>query len=246
MPLPETKPAAAEPAPEKQEGIKDPAPNVTAVPAAPKGGAESVKPGQPAGTAEEQPEIVHEDPGELKQCLAELEQIGAKVMKIDPIPEDNGCGIEAPVKVDEVLPGLPLGGATMRCETALGLAQWLKNTVQPALAVAKPGRKLSGLVPGTTFACRLRNNAATGMISEHARGNAFDVAAFKLDDGETIEMKPREEDHTMEGAFQLAATAGACLYFTTVLAPGSDAAHETHLHVDVKERGHGYRICDFQ
>ncbi|WJH40441.1 extensin family protein [Aliirhizobium terrae] len=189
------------------------------------------------------PPLVKEDPQELQACLADLKAIGAKFEATDPINEGNGCGIEHPIDVAEVLPGVDLGGATMRCKTALTMAHWLKDTAQPALDIAMPGRKIVRLVPGSTYQCRLRNNASTGKISEHARGNAFDVAAFKLDNGETIEMKPRDEDSTLEGAFQRTATAGACLHFTTVLSPGSDAAHEDHLHLDVMERKGGYRYC---
>lgn len=189
------------------------------------------------------PPLVKEDPEELKACLAELTSLGAKFEPTDPIDEGNGCGIESPIDVTEVLPGVSVGGATMRCKTAVSLAHWLKDTVQPALNIAMPGRKITGLVPGSTYACRLRNSASTGKISEHARGNAFDVAAFKLDNGEKMEMKPRAEDSTLEGAFQRTATAGACLHFTTVLSPGSDAAHQNHLHLDVLERKDGYRYC---
>ncbi|EUB96920.1 Extensin family protein [Rhizobium sp. CF080] len=189
------------------------------------------------------PPLVKEDPEELKACLADLTSLGAKFEPTDPIDDGNGCGIESPIDVTEVLPGVSLGGATMRCKTAVSMAHWLKDTVQPALNIAMPGRKITGLVPGSTYACRLRNSASTGKISEHARGNAFDVAAFKLDNGEKMTMKPRDEDSTMEGAFQRTATAGACLHFTTVLSPGSDAAHQNHLHLDVLERKDGYRYC---
>ncbi len=189
------------------------------------------------------PPLVKEDPQELQACLADLKAIGAKFETNDPINDGNGCGIEHPIDVTEVLPGVDLGGATMRCKTALTMAHWLKNTVQPAMNIAMPGRKIIALVPGSTYQCRLRNSASTGKISEHARGNAYDVAAFKLDNGEKIEMKPRTEDSTLEGAFQRTATAGACLYFTTVLSPGSDEAHEDHLHLDILERNGGYRYC---
>jgi hypothetical protein len=189
------------------------------------------------------PPLVKEDPEELKACLAELGSLGARFEPTDPIDDGNGCGIEHPIDVAEILPGVDVGGATMRCKTAVSLAHWLKDTVQPALNIAMPGRKITGLVPGSTYACRLRNSASTGKISEHARGNAFDVAAFKLDNGEKMTMKPRDEDSTMEGAFQRTATSGACLHFTTVLSPGSDAAHQNHLHLDVLERKGGYRYC---
>lgn len=189
------------------------------------------------------PPLVKEDPQELQACLTDLKAIGATFEATDPINDGNGCGIENPIDVKQVLPGVDLGGATMRCKTALTMAHWLKDTVQPAMNIAMPGRRIVGLVPGSTYQCRLRNSASTGKISEHARGNAYDVAAFKLDNGEKIVMKPRDEDSTLEGAFQRTATAGACLHFTTVLSPGSDEAHEDHLHLDILERNGGYRYC---
>ncbi len=38
----------------------------------------------------------------------------------------------------------------------------------------------------------------------------------------------------------------ACEYFTTVLGPGANAAHEKHLHFDLAKRGKTgtYRICE--
>lgn len=244
-PLP--KPKTSEP--KKGEAQVDGAPQTPKVPDVKQDKDQSEKGPNPEvlpPEADDQPEPVHEDPAELKACLSELDALGAKFTRITPIDEGKGCGIEQPIKLDEILPGLSLGGAVMRCKTAAGLAHWLRNTVQPALDVAKPGRKVVSVITGTTYACRLRNSASSGMISEHARGNGFDVAAFTLDNGETLDMKPRRDDHTMEGALQAAVTAGACLYFTTVLAPGSDATHETHMHLDVKDRKGGYRICEFQ
>ncbi|MGE7368031.1 extensin family protein [Neorhizobium sp. NPDC001467] len=190
------------------------------------------------------PPLKKEDPEELKACLADLAALGAKFETIPAITgEEPGCGIEQPIAVKEILPGVETGGAQMRCKTAKALASWMKDSVQPAMSVAMPGRKITGIVPGSTYACRLRNSASSGKVSEHARGNAIDVAAFRLDNGETFEMKPRQEDSTLEGAFQRAATAAACLYFSTVLSPGSDATHQDHLHLDVLDRTNGYRYC---
>ncbi|TDK39765.1 extensin family protein [Rhizobium deserti] len=243
-PAPAANPDSGKPEATKPEADKpavapagEPAP-----PAASQG--EPAKEEPKAETPPPPPPIAKEEPEELKACLADLAALGTQFKTTNKIEEGEGCGIDQPINVAEVLPGVDTGGATMRCKTAQALGHWLKDTVQPALNIAMPGRKITGLVPGSTYACRLRNNASTGRISEHARGNAFDVAAFKLDNGDKIEMKPRGDDHTMEGAFQKTATAGACLYFTTVLAPGSDAAHEDHLHLDTMERNGDYRICE--
>lgn len=119
----------------------------------------------------------------------------------------------------------------------------MEKTVKPALAVAMPGETVTGLRQASGYVCRNRNNAEEGKISEHAFGNAVDIAGFTLKSGKTIDIRPAERDSTLDGAFQRAITEAACLYFTTVLDPGSDAAHENHLHLDVKERRGGYRYC---
>ncbi|MCJ8519403.1 extensin-like domain-containing protein [Pseudorhizobium tarimense] len=193
--------------------------------------------------AEAPPPIATEDPEALKACLADLVALGTKFETAARIDDGEGCGIDHPLEVAEVLPGIDTGSAQMRCETARALGNWLKDTVNPALKIAMPDRKITGLITGSTYACRLRNSAAEGEISEHARGNAIDIAAFRLDDGSEVPMKPRAEDGTVEGAFQRTASAGACLHFTTVLSPGSDATHQDHLHLDVLERESGYRYC---
>jgi hypothetical protein len=191
------------------------------------------------------PPIVKEDPQKLEACLRDLKALGAEFESLPPVTdEQNGCGIEKPIALSQVLPDIPLADKTpMRCEAALSLARWMKDLVEPSLKTALPERRIVGISNASSYVCRLRNHAETGKISEHARGNAIDIAGFKLDNGDTIAMTPKEEDSTMTGAFQRTATAGACLYFTTVLSPGSDATHQDHLHLDVMERKGGYRYC---
>jgi Extensin-like protein C-terminus len=37
----------------------------------------------------------------------------------------------------------------------------------------------------------------------------------------------------------------ACARFTTVLGPGADSYHDEHIHIDLAERGGGYRLCQW-
>jgi len=37
----------------------------------------------------------------------------------------------------------------------------------------------------------------------------------------------------------------ACARFTTVLGPGSDGYHESHVHLDIIERRGGFRLCQW-
>ena len=189
--------------------------------------------------------IETEDSTEYDACLAALKQIGATFKEEKRIDDGKGCGIDKPLTLDMVLPGVALKPeGKMRCETALELARWTKEAVIPAANAALPSEgPLVTINQASSYVCRLRNNGTTGKISEHARGNAIDIASFTFKSGKSIEIRPRDEDSTLAGAFQRAVTATGCLYFKTVLDPGSDAAHETHLHFDVLERKNGYRYC---
>ncbi|MBT9369586.1 extensin family protein [Rhizobium sp. CSW-27] len=191
------------------------------------------------------PAIAREDPAALKACLADLQRLGTRYeTRASIVGDEPGCGIESPIVVRNILPDIALSEPTpMRCETALSLARWMAQTVVPALHIAFPERRITGLRNAAAYSCRKRNGAEDGKISEHARGNAIDITGFELDDRETIAMSPRQEDSSMTGAFQRTVTAGACLHFSTVLSPGSDATHQDHLHLDVLERKGGYRYC---
>lgn len=197
--------------------------------------------------AEEPPRepVRAENPEELKACLADLKSIGAEFKALPPIPgEEEGCGIASPIELSTIIPGIKLEPeGTMRCEAALALASWTKEIVVPAAAIALPDKKVTAFNNASTYVCRNRNSADTGKISEHAKGSAVDIATVAFDKGEPLVMKPRDEDGTVEGAFQRTITTAACLFFKTVLSPGSDATHQDHLHLDVLERKGGYLYC---
>ena len=67
-----------------------------------------------------------------------------------------------------------------------------------------------------------------------------------LIDNRRIRVRPPESDlplaHELVGALRTT----ACGYFTTVLGPGSDAAHAEHFHFDLGLHGAtaNYRICE--
>ena len=189
--------------------------------------------------------IAAEEDG-LAACRAELTKLGVTFENVPAVtdPKDADCGIENPLRVT-ALPGdvalEPAG--IMRCETALALARWSKNHVAPAAAHLPDRGALSAISQGSAYICKRRNGSPDGKISEHAFGNAIDVMAFQFDEGAPIPVEPREREGTMAEAFQDAVRATACLYFSTVLGPGSDAAHANHLHLDVKTRRGGFRLC---
>ena len=86
------------------------------------------------------------------------------------------------------------------------------------------------------------NNQMGASLSEHAFGNALDIGGFVLSDGRTISVVrdwTRGDEQTQ--SFLRDVQGGACDRFTTVLAPGSNAFHYNHIHVDLAMHGNSSR-----
>lgn len=234
----------AEPKPEPAEPMQGPPlpPGGLERPQTP---TEEVKPPGEQTLEEQHLVIEPESDAEHAECTTALRALGVVFKETPRIDDGNGCGIDKPIIVSEALPGITLKPeATIRCPAALALARWMKESVIPAASAALPEQgRLTSINQATAYMCRLRNGAETGRISEHARGNAIDIASFHFEKGDDVAVRSRRDDPTLTGAFQRTVSAAGCLYFTTVLDPESDAAHETHFHLDVIERKGGYRYC---
>ena len=118
------------------------------------------------------------------------------------------------------------------------LEAWLSDIVQPD-AQARFGQKVATVDVFGAYSCRSVDNIGGARLSEHAFGNAVDVAGFTLADGRTLAIRAatgRSAD-TQEAAFLHEVHAGACQYFTTVLGPGADVFHYNHIHLDLANHG---------
>src|SRR5262249_36388711 len=105
------------------------------------------------------------------------------------------------------------------------------------------GQPVVGIKQISAYSCRGMNDDSNARISEHAFGNALDIAAFTLADGRTITVKDGWHGAPAEQGFLRDVQGAACTLFTTVLAPGSDAYHHDHMHVDLMRRSSGHVIC---
>lgn len=218
-----------------------------------KPGDEDTKPAgdeaKPEEKTEEKPEPdtpgVPEDTAELAACYRELDTLGVAYERKPAVNDPGACGIQYPVSVSRILPDVTLKPANlMRCKTALALARWTKTFVKPAATTLGKDVELTGLSQGSAYVCRLRNNADHGKISEHAFGNAVDVVTFEFSGHDPISIAPRDRTGKFDEGFQRAIVGTACLYFTTVLGPHADEAHQDNLHLDVIERNGGFRLCE--
>jgi hypothetical protein len=129
--------------------------------------------------------------------------------------------------------------ATLRCEMAESVVGWVRDDV--ATAVQALGAPLRSIENYDSFDCRGRNNIVGAQLSEHGKANALDVHALRLANGKVIVLT----DPHVARDFRESMRKSACGRFSTVLGPGSDGYHEDHVHVDLRQRAHGYRICQW-
>jgi hypothetical protein len=132
--------------------------------------------------------------------------------------------------------------ATLACPIVSVLDRWLAESVQPA-AMRWFGVRVVEIKQISAYSCRGMNGNSNAHISEHAFGNALDIAGFTLADGRHITVKGGWRGMPEEQGFLRDVQASACQHFNTVLAPGSNRYHEDHIHVDLMRRASQRLIC---
>jgi hypothetical protein len=132
--------------------------------------------------------------------------------------------------------------ATLACPIVSALDRWLTDSVQPA-AMRWFGARVVEIKQISAYSCRGMNGNPHAHISEHAFGNALDIAAFTLADGRRITVKGGWRGMPEEQGFLRDVQGAACQQFNTVLAPGSNVHHEDHIHVDLMRRASRRIIC---
>ena len=129
------------------------------------------------------------------------------------------------------------------CPVLAGLALWEWRVVTPA-ARRLLGSRVVRIRHFGSYSCRRIYGRGEGQWSEHATGNAIDIAAFDLADGRRITVQGDWNRDGAEGQFLHEVRDGAGGLFATVLSPDYNAAHADHLHLDQAARGAtGWRGC---
>lgn len=137
------------------------------------------------------------------------------------------------------------GKPTTLCSFARQFSDWVRDVGAP-LTLAYTGQRLRRIEAGQSFACTARYDKPGQVASEHAKGDAIDISSFVLADNRLIHVKQEASDIPVERDLIRVLRTTACAYFTTVLGPGSDSAHEEHFHFDTGMHGAtpNYRICE--
>jgi hypothetical protein len=172
-------------------------------------------------------------------CLERIARLGIRFEKRPPVRE-NSCSVDNPVLVSGLPNGIEVAPASsMACPVAESLARWMTDAVTPE-AERQFQSAATKLLIGTSYQCRDQRNGEK--LSEHAFGNGVDVMGFEFAKRAPLTIATHAAD-SPEATFQSAVQKAACPIFTTVLGPGSDAAHGDHLHLDMRQRKGDYRIC---
>ncbi len=185
--------------------------------------------GRSADTAPRKPPaVVNEN---IKQCVGELDRLGARYTPIADQSLGGGCSTIGNVQLLGV--GVPITNVTaVRCPLARALALWTRETLQPA-ARDVFGSRVVKIESMGGYSCRnIIGGRGTGR-SEHATGNAVDIGAFVLADGRRVSIRKGWNGRDDERAFLRNIRGEACKRFQTVLSPDYNAAHFDHLHFDL-------------
>jgi hypothetical protein len=174
-------------------------------------------------------------------------RVADKIAVIEPLPSFGGpgdCGASDVVRLEAIIqPDKSRVAvnppATMRCTMAEALATWVREDL--TATTAQLGSAPRALDNYASYDCRGRNRVAGARISEHGLANAIDVRGVHLANGRFAEFT----DRRLGREFREAVRKSVCARFTTVLGPGSDGHHETHIHMDLAERRGGYRLCQW-
>jgi len=133
--------------------------------------------------------------------------------------------------------------ATLACPIVSALDRWIADSVQPAALhwFRQPVVEIKQI---SAYSCRGMNGDPNARVSEHAFGNALDIAEFTLADGHRISVQYGWRGAPEEQGFLHDVQLAACEQFSTVLAPGANVYHYNHIHVDLMRHYSSRHICE--
>jgi hypothetical protein len=232
-------PVPSEKPPEADAPLPEPRPAPPPAPQAP------VKPSDPADLLRQPPPELGGPkteagmPAEEATCRAELSALGARFKELPAVQEPAGCAMPHPLAVTQLTADIDIAPEiTLNCATALATAKFAKDVMSPAAAKAF-GSPLKSIAQASGYVCRPRNG--TQKLSEHAFGNAIDIASFTLADETVIPIEPAPPPANDKLLREI--RKAACGPFKTVLGPGSDDDHSLHFHFDLAQRRNGGTFC---
>ena len=167
-----------------------------------------------------------------RACLARLSAHDISYRPTDiGDPGDPHCSVDTAVKISRIHDALNQP-ATMSCALADRLDEFEREVVQP-LALDELGSRATRIDHLGSYSCRRQNSRTAGRWSQHAQGQAIDIAGFRLSDGTTVRLARDWNEPGAKGQFLRHLAQRACRYFSVVLTPDTNAEHYDHMHLDI-------------
>jgi hypothetical protein len=180
--------------------------------------------------------------GDPESCFSALGTGGVRYRRLPAVGEGK-CLADQRTQIER----WPAAPATVRptgvapsCAVGAALLLWQRDVVQP-MARLHLGRDVREIEHLGSYNCR--NIRGGNSASEHATGNAIDIAAFELSDGRRVTLLDHWNSPDGRSAFLRAVRDGSCNYFSTTLSPDYNAAHVDHFHLDMARRPGGWAVC---
>ncbi|NTZ41573.1 extensin family protein [Altererythrobacter sp. SALINAS58] len=177
---------------------------------------------------------------DVQICQQVLERSAIEFKVLEP------SGVGACTRPDRVtLEDSPLtpSAPVATCAVNAAMTSWLQKTVEPA-ALDIMNSPLASVRHLGTYSCRRLYGRSEGRWSQHATGNAIDIAGFVLEDGTEISIVSdwaEEASTDRKARFLRRVGSGACDVFGTVLSPDYNEAHRDHFHLDQARGNRG--VC---
>ena len=180
---------------------------------------------------------------EPARCRALLAEAPVEDSSVPPRRSPPDCGYEDGVRLAGRAADYDPAGLVTSCPVAAALFLWETRVVQPA-AERHFGARVERIHHAGSYSCRRLYGRESGAFSQHATADAFDVTAFELEGGESVQVLQDWQGAGAQAAFLREVRDGACRLFPTVLSPDYNEAHRDHLHFDVADRGGGgWTLC---
>lgn len=180
---------------------------------------------------------------DFAECQTILREGGVRFDALPP-KGTGSCRAEQQTRISRqsAFPvALTPGDVAPSCPVSTALVIWQREVVAPA-AQAHFGRKVTALRHLGSYNCR--NIARSTYRSEHATGNAIDIAGFTLEGGKVISvLKDWDSNDPATRAFLREVRDGGCELFSTTLSPDYNADHADHFHFDMAQRAADYGVC---
>ena len=182
---------------------------------------------------------IDQPPARNSTCGAVIAELGVEATPLAPVVTAPAAfRRRSPSRGSNAAPSPCRPTALLNCSLAETLAAWMDNTVQP-IALDTLGARVTGLRIAASYSCRNRDSLADAKLSEHARGNAIDISAFKVDGIGWIEVESGWNGGDDKADFLREVRGSACGPFTTVLGPGSDCLSLNPLPPRPRQAAHG-------